>query len=226
MKNLFPAKSLKLSSVCAFVFAALMGIGCKTGNSVLPPSDKDNGGLILPGGFEALVVTDSIGKGEVVAQKVSQLPKSAYYQPPPPEVKGAPKSTQLNRPNNAPKGNYVGARHIAVNSNGDVYVKLRSPTVEGYGNAALRDVNGDGKADSVKVWGKYENRNRGTAMRIHNGYLYYSSEMMVYRSKLKEGQLVPDSKMDTVVIDTPPYHEHQAKALAFDDKGSMYVSWG
>lgn len=220
------AKNLRVFSIAVFFFAVLALTGCKTGNKELPPSDKDNGGLILPDGFEALVVTDSIGKGDVVALKVSQLPKSSYYQPPPPVIEGAPKSTQLNRPNNTPKGNYVGARHIAVNSNGDIYVKLRSPTVEGYGNAALRDMNGDGKADSVKIWGKYENRNRGTAMEIHNGYLYYSSEMMVYRNKLKDGQLVPDSKMDTVVMDKPPYHEHQAKALAFDGRGNMFVSWG
>lgn len=226
MKNHPLSPGLKLSSICLFLFTLFTVIGCKSGNNVLPPSDKDNGGLILPEGFGALVVTDSIGGGKVVALKISQLPKTAYYQPAPPEIEGAPKSTQLNRPNNAPKGNYVGARHIAVNSNGDIYVKLRSPTVDGYGNAALRDLNGDGKADTMKIWGKYENRNRGTAMMIHKGYLYYSSEMMVYRNKLKKGQLVPDSKMDTVLMDKPPYHEHQAKALAFDGRGNMFVSWG
>ena len=43
----------------------------------LPPGDPDNGGLILPEGFEAVVVVDSIGP----------------------------------------------ARHLAVNDNGDVYIK-------------------------------------------------------------------------------------------------------
>jgi glucose/arabinose dehydrogenase/mono/diheme cytochrome c family protein len=49
---------------------------------------------------------------------------------------------------------------------------------------------------------------------------------MVYRMKLTSGQLVPDSQMDTIVIDNPPYHEHQTKPVAFDDKGHIFVGWG
>jgi glucose/arabinose dehydrogenase/cytochrome c553 len=119
------------------------------------------------------------------------------------------------------------ARHIAVNTNGDIYVKARNHVRnDGYGNIALRDTNNDGKADIIKPFGKYEGRSYGTAMRIHNGYLYYSSELIVYRNKLTPGQLVPDSKMDTIVIDNPPYHEHQTKPVAFDDSGHIYVGWG
>lgn len=226
MKNIYSSGGLNLHLFCLLIFLSIAVISCNSKESALPPGDKDNGGLILPGGFEALVVVDSIGGGSLIAQKVSQLSKSAIYTPPPPKIKGAPQSTQLSRPNNQPAGNYAGARHLAVNSNGDIYVKLRTPTTDGFCNAALRDVNGDGKADTVKIWGKYENRSRGTAMKIHNGYLYYSSEMAVYRSKLKPGQLVPDGEMETVVLDEPPYHEHQAKALSFDGKGHMFVSWG
>jgi glucose/arabinose dehydrogenase/cytochrome c553 len=119
------------------------------------------------------------------------------------------------------------ARHIAVNSNGDIYVKARSPyTNDGYGNVALRDTNGDGRADLIVPFGKYDGHTYGTAMRIHDGYIYFSSELMVYRMKLTPGQLVPDSQMDTVVIDEPPYHEHQTKPVAFDDKGHIFVGWG
>jgi glucose/arabinose dehydrogenase/cytochrome c553 len=63
-------------------------------------------------------------------------------------------------------------------------------------------------------------------MRVHDGYLYFSSELMVYRMKLKRDQLMPDSKIDTIVIDNPPYHEHQTKPIAFDNKGHIYVGWG
>ena len=119
------------------------------------------------------------------------------------------------------------ARHIAVNSNGDIYVKARNHRLNGgYGNIALRDTNGDGKADIIAPFGKYDGHTYGTAMRIHDGYVYFSSELMVYRMKLKRGQLVPDGKMDTIVIDNPPYHEHQTKPLAFDDKGHIFVGWG
>ena len=118
-------------------------------------------------------------------------------------------------------------RHIAVNSNGDIYVKARNHYFNGgYGNIALRDTNGDGKADIITPFGKYDGHTYGTAMRIHDGYLYFSSELMVYRMKLKRGQLVPDNRMDTIVIDNPPYHEHQTKPIAFDNKGHIYVGWG
>ncbi|MEZ5106669.1 MAG: hypothetical protein R2757_19355 [Draconibacterium sp.] len=33
----------------------------------LPPGDPDNGGLFLPGGFEAVVVVDSIGSARHLA---------------------------------------------------------------------------------------------------------------------------------------------------------------
>src|SRR4051812_14361038 len=42
------------------------------------------------------------------------------------------------------------ARHIAVNSNGDIYVKARNHrSNDGYGNIAIRDTNGDGRADII-----------------------------------------------------------------------------
>jgi len=119
------------------------------------------------------------------------------------------------------------ARHIAVNSNGDIYVKARSPYLNNeYGNIALRDTNGDGKADLIVPFGKYEGHTYGTAMRIHDGYLYFSSELTVYRMRLTPGQLVPDSQMDTIVMDSLPYHEHQTKPVAFDDQGHIFVGWG
>jgi hypothetical protein len=74
------------------------------------------------------------------------------------------------------------ARHIAVNSNGDIYVKARNHTLnDGYGNIALRDTNGDGRADIVIPFCQYNGHTYGTAMRVHDGYLYFSSELMVYR---------------------------------------------
>ncbi|WP_158827570.1 c-type cytochrome [Mucilaginibacter lacusdianchii] len=119
------------------------------------------------------------------------------------------------------------ARHIAVNSNGDIYVKARFHNLnDGDGNIALRDTNGDGKMDIIQPFGKYDGHSYGTAMRVHNGYLYFSSELTVYRMKLKPGQLVPDGKIDTIVADDPPYHEHQTKPIAFDNKGHMFVGWG
>src|SRR5688500_9036309 len=67
------------------------------------------------------------------------------------------------------------ARHLAVNENGDIYVKLSSTDRDRGGNIALRDSTGDGKADLiVRFGGKDEKRTSyGTGMLIHNGYLYF-----------------------------------------------------
>jgi len=117
------------------------------------------------------------------------------------------------------------SRHIAVNDNGDIYVKLRKP--EGtHGNLALRDTTGDGKADIIKTFGDYPNDGTfATEMRIHNGYLYFSSEQIVYRQKLTPGKLIPESKPEVILIDQFPKRWHNSKSLAFDKKGNMYVTF-
>src|SRR5688572_13931551 len=50
------------------------------------------------------------------------------------------------------------ARHIAVNNNGDIYVKLtyNDAMKGGGGTVGLRDVNDDGKADTVIYFGDYK----------------------------------------------------------------------
>src|SRR5690606_2094798 len=49
------------------------------------------------------------------------------------------------------------ARHLAVNKNGDIYVKLaqEKDSTKSSGIVALRDTNGDGRADVTEYFGKY-----------------------------------------------------------------------
>jgi glucose/arabinose dehydrogenase len=120
------------------------------------------------------------------------------------------------------------ARHIAVNDNGDIYVKSRFSEKEGR-NAALRDTNNDGKADIIETFGAYEKeRSYGTAMRIHNRYLYFSSELAVYRQKLIPGELLPHKEIEEIVVDDHAHgmHEHIAKPICFDNNGNLYVPFG
>jgi len=158
-------------------------IQCSSSNQVLPPSDPDNGGLFLPGGFEALVVIDSVGK----------------------------------------------TRHITVNENGDVYAQL-SNSEDGQGTVAMRDLDGDGKVDSVLHFGDYIDKGKAaTGLTIHNGYLYTSTRKHIYRTKLKPGELAPTSKTEVVLTDMDPNvgrNWHTTKPVAFDDKGNMYVPFG
>ena len=158
----------------------LLGSLVQCNPNQLPKGDPNNAGLYLPGGFEALVVVDSI-KGR--------------------------------------------ARHLTVNTNGDVYVKLRFPDSLG-GNAALRDTNGDGKADVVKTFDDYLDRSSlGTEMKIHNGYLYFSSVTRIFRQKLTD-ELVPDTPMELIVRDTQRPRQHDTKPIAFDKKGNLYTVFG
>jgi glucose/arabinose dehydrogenase/mono/diheme cytochrome c family protein len=173
--------SNSLHNKVIILIIGVLAITCKV-ETDLPPGHATNGGLVLPQGFEAVVVVDSLK---------------------------------------------TRARLMAVNDNGDIYVKARFAK-EG-GNVGLRDTNGDGKADIVEVFGDYPERGTyGTAMRIYNGYLYFSTELEVYRQKLTPGKLIPESEIETVLVDDHAHgrHEHIAKPVTFDDQGFMYVPFG
>ena len=151
--------------------------------TTLPMADKDNGGLFLPGGFEALVVVDSIGE----------------------------------------------TRHIVVNDNGDVYAQLQSSD-DGKGTVGMRDLDHDGKADSIIRFGDFPDKGRGaTGITIHNGYLYTSTKKHIFRNKMTQGELVPTSETEVVLTDMDPNvgrNWHTTKPVAFDEKGNMYVPFG
>ncbi len=117
------------------------------------------------------------------------------------------------------------ARHLAVNANGDIYVK-RSIYSGDLGNIALRDTTNDGRADIIEPFDSYPNDGGfGTEMRIHNGYLYFSSEQVIYRQKLSPSHLIPDAPYEIILVDQFPKRWHNAKSLAFDKEGSMYVTF-
>ena len=159
------------------LFAILLT--CCSQSASLPDGDFDNGGLVVPQGFDVLTVAEGVGL----------------------------------------------ARHIAVNDNGDIYVKTRTK-----GNLALRDTTGDGKADIIQAFGDYKDEGYlASAMRIHNGYIYFSSIRTVYRQKLSPGKLVPDSEIETILTDDHTHgvdHWHISKPVAFDGNGNMYVPFG
>ncbi len=70
-------------------------------------------------------------------------------------------------------------RGLAVAPNGDVYCKGH------YGQIfALRDTNGDGRADVIEQFGPGDG---GTHIMFHDGYLYHSSRTAVHRYKYIPG---------------------------------------
>lgn len=120
------------------------------------------------------------------------------------------------------------ARHLVVNDNGDVYVKLRRSYEDGT-LVALRDTSGDGKADIIKRFGIVDDiGSYHTGVALYNGFLYFSTDLTVYRQRVDSNELLPVGEKEVVLIDDHEHgsHEHIAKPLSFDDQGNMYVPFG
>ncbi|HSQ44822.1 MAG TPA: PQQ-dependent sugar dehydrogenase [Ginsengibacter sp.] len=114
------------------------------------------------------------------------------------------------------------ARHLAVTSEGDVYIKL-SALKSGKGIYYLHDGNGDGKADVKTGFGDFT----GTGMGVKNGYLYASSDTKVFRFKLDaKGKVIDPAKPELIITGLLDRHEHEAKPFTFDNNGNIYVTIG
>jgi glucose/arabinose dehydrogenase len=173
-------KRLMLALVIACFGAA--GSVTLSGQRGLPSCDPDNGGITLPAGFCALVVSPGVGE----------------------------------------------ARHLVVNTNGDIYAILRrgpagAPGAPRPGSiVGLRDTNGDGKADVTEKFGTIG----GTGLELHNGYLYYATTSSIERFKLTPGELKPAAPAEIVVGGFPVGGGHGEKDIAFDGQGNLYVNVG
>jgi glucose/arabinose dehydrogenase len=112
------------------------------------------------------------------------------------------------------------ARHLVVNTNGDVYIKLER-LKNGKGIIRLRDKNGDGKIDDTTGFGNYG----GTGIAIKNGYLYASSNTTIYRYKLNDNE--PDTAhQEIIVTGLVDRGQHNSKSIALDNAGNIYVNIG
>ena len=115
------------------------------------------------------------------------------------------------------------ARHATVRPNGDVYVALRkSPPGQGTDNGgvlALRDLNGDGKADRKERFGTLG----GTGIGWYNGALYFAADDRVLRFPISGTALRPTGGAVTIVSGLPTAVEHQAKNITFGSPW-MYIN--
>ncbi|MGZ5928201.1 MAG: PQQ-dependent sugar dehydrogenase [Rhizomicrobium sp.] len=113
----------------------------------------------------------------------------------------------------------AGARHVAVRSNGDIYVSTRKPreNAESVGVIAVQ-VDKNHKAVQTDHFGSAEG---GTGMRLYKGALYVAGPDALYRFKFKGNELTPSAAPDVIVSDLPARRSNIG--IAFDTKGGLYV---
>lgn len=123
-----------------------------------------------------------------------------------------------------------GARHVAVAPNGDVFVALQTPrrrdadesgqTARG-GILALRDRDGDGRAEARELFGD----GGGTGIAVAPGWVYVDAGPRILRYPVPAGQLRPTGEPQ-VIVDGLPMGGHAAHSFALDGRGTLYVNVG
>ena len=113
-------------------------------------------------------------------------------------------------------------RHIDVNSQGGIFVKLNS-LKDGKGMLYLTDLNKDGVIDNKTSFGNFP----GTGIKIKDNYLYSSSNTGVYRYQLNNnGEIISPDKPELIVDGLLDKKRDNSKSIALDDQGNLYVTIG
>jgi glucose/arabinose dehydrogenase len=117
------------------------------------------------------------------------------------------------------------ARHMALTPDGDLYVAINqtSATPPPFGIVALRDANGDGKADVVRGFNAGKG---GSGIDWGDGRLYFGENDRVVRYRLRSGDLVPSGGPEVVVGGLPNTGDHVSKTVVLRDDRTLFVNIG
>ena len=169
----------------------------------------------------------------LVLAMATALVAGCNRKPPPPPEKPAAAAIRCDPGNGGltlPPGfcalivadHFANLREIAVNGNGDIYGTTLNRRLGIGGLIALRDTNGDGRADQIETFGKAG----GAGLAIHDGYLYLGLDQAIVRYALDKHTLVPPTPPETIVSGFPDSGSHASKTFAFDDAGGLLVAVG
>ena len=119
------------------------------------------------------------------------------------------------------------ARHLLVTPAGDLFVALpnlgRQDGDHGVGGVmALRDTDGDGRADLQERWSE----TGASDVVVHDGFIYTAPNDVVLRYRLPQGSLTPTSGPDTVVSGLPADRNHATKNIEIAADGTLFVNIG
>ena len=127
------------------------------------------------------------------------------------------------------------ARHLAVSSNGTVYVNTWSgkyyggdmPHAGGF-LVALRDTTGDGRADAIARFGDSvpSGGAGGTGLRLYDGALYAEANDKILRYALASRDFTPAGKPEVIVEGLPLTGDHPMHPFAIDSSGGLYIDLG
>ena len=130
--------------------------------------------------------------------------------------------------------NIGGARHLVVAPNGTVYVNTwRSPydttrkTPAGGYVVALRDNDGDGKAEQIQRFGSTPKSGSkgGTGIAINRDWLYVEADSQIVQYRLPERGLAPAGDPLAIVTGLVTEGGHPMHPIAVDDR-YVYVNMG
>ena len=127
------------------------------------------------------------------------------------------------------------ARQMAVAPDGTVYVNTWSGVY--YKNndlppggfvVALKDTKGTGTADLVKRFGETqaEGGKGGTGVYLYKNYVYAEINDRIVRYPLKDGEIAPEGKGETVLSGMPITGDHPMHPFIIDPNGVLLVSMG
>ncbi|MEI9899367.1 MAG: c-type cytochrome [Hyphomicrobium sp.] len=127
------------------------------------------------------------------------------------------------------------ARQMAVAPNGTVFVNTWSGVY--YNNdtppdggflVALKDMDGDGRADKIERFGPTfaEGAHGGTGIAIYKDGLYAEINDKIVRYALKDDEVAPTAKAEVVLSGMPITGDHPMHPFIIDKDGNLFVSMG
>lgn len=116
---------------------------------------------------------------------------------------------------------------LYVNTWNSIYFKQNAPPADGH-QIALKDTNGDGRADVIQHFGKGAVRedHGGTGIAIYHNAIYAENDDRIMRYTLKSGDIAPSGKGEVVVYGLPLTGDHPMHPFAITPKGELLVDLG